>query len=221
MHALDDDLDLERVTTATAAVAAFAGMLADTFAGREADVTEENVQARVRGLVLMAISNKFGRMVVATGNKSELSAGYATLYGDMCGGYSVLKDIYKTTVFELARWRNEHAPAGAKGPGGRVIPDTILTKPPSAELREGQTDQDSLPPYDVLDDILECLIEGEQGIDEIAARGHPPEVVRRVSRLLDTAEYKRRQASPGVKITSRAFGRDRRYPITTRFRYRE
>ncbi len=157
-------------------------------------------------------------MVVATGNKSELSAGYATLYGDMCGGSSVLKDSYKTTVFELARWRNANLPTGARGPDGKVIPDTILTKPPSAELREGQTDQDSLPPYDVLDDILECLIEHEQGIDEIAARGHPPEVVRRVSRLLDTAEYKRRQASPGVKITSRAFGRDRRYPITNRFR---
>ena len=201
------------------AVDAFGGMLGDLFAGREPDVTEENLQARIRGMILMAISNKFGHMVLTTGNKSEMSVGYATLYGDMCGGYSVLKDVYKTTAFALARWRNENLPAGAKGPVGAVIPDAIITKPPTAELRPDQTDQDSLPPYDVLDDILECLIEGEQGIDEIAARGHDAEVVRRVSRMLDLAEYKRRQAPPGVKITSRAFGRDRRYPITNRFRY--
>ncbi len=203
------------------AVESFGAMLAAPFAGREADVTEENIQARVRGLILMALSNKFGDMVLTTGNKSEMSVGYATLYGDMCGGYSVLKDVYKTTVFDLARWRNQSGPAGAKGPRGRVMPESVISKPPSAELSPGQTDQDTLPPYEVLDDILECLIEREQGIDEIAGRGHPPEIVRRVSRMLDSAEYKRRQAPPGVKITSRAFGRDRRYPITNRFRYRE
>ncbi len=203
------------------AVEAFAAALAPLFAGREADVTEENIQSRVRGLMLMAMSNKFGDMVLTTGNKSETSVGYATLYGDTCGGYSVLKDVYKTTVFALARWRNQNAPAGARGPGGRAIPESIIDKPPSAELRPGQTDQDSLPPYDVLDDILERLVEREQGIEDIVGRGHPPEVVRRVSRLLDSAEYKRRQAPPGVKITSRAFGRDRRYPITNRFRHGE
>jgi len=201
------------------AVEAYGGMLGELFAGRQPDVTEENIQARIRGMILMAISNKLGHMVLTTGNKSEMSVGYATLYGDMCGGYSVLKDVYKTTAFALARWRNENLPAGAKGPAGAVIPDAVITKPPSAELRPDQTDQDSLPPYAVLDDILECLVEGEQGIDEIAARGHDAEVVRRVSRMLDLAEYKRRQAPPGVKITSRAYGRDRRYPITNRFRY--
>ncbi len=197
---------------------AFADMLAEPFAGRPPDVTEENIQARIRGLVLMAISNKLGDMVLTTGNKSEMSVGYATLYGDMCGGYSVLKDIYKTTVYDLARWRNAHVPIDALAPEGAVIPATIIAKAPSAELRADQTDQDSLPPYDVLDDILERLIEHEDGLDEIAARGHPPDVVRRVARMLDTAEYKRRQAPPGVKITRRAFGRERRYPITNRFR---
>ena len=202
------------------AVGAFADMLAELFAGREPDVTEENIQARIRGLILMAISNKSGDMVLTTGNKSEMSVGYATLYGDMCGGYSVLKDIYKTTVFDLARWRNDNLPTGARGAKGEVVPGSIIAKPPSAELRPDQTDQDSLPPYDVLDDILERLIEHEDRIDDIVARGHDPEVVRRVSRMLDIAEYKRRQAPPGVKITSRAFGRDRRYPITNRFRDR-
>ena len=203
------------------AIEAFDGMMAEQFAGREADVTEENLQARLRGLILMAISNKLGAMVLTTGNKSEMSVGYATLYGDMCGGFSVLKDVYKTAVFALSRWRNQSHPAGARGPAGRVIPEAIIDKAPSAELRDNQTDQDSLPPYDVLDDILEGLIEHEQSIDEIAARGHEPETVRRISRMLDLAEYKRRQAPPGVKITSRAFGRDRRYPITNRFRYGE
>ena len=202
-------------------VEAVGGMLAGMFEGREADVTEENVQARLRGLTLMAISNKFGHMVLTTGNKSEMSVGYATLYGDMCGGFSVLKDVYKTAVFALSRWRNQSVPAGALGPAGRVIPEAIIDKPPTAELRPDQTDQDSLPPYDTLDDILECLIEHEKGIDEIARRGHDPAVVRRISRMLDLAEYKRRQAPPGVKITSRAFGRDRRYPITNRYRYGE
>ncbi|MCP5366413.1 MAG: NAD+ synthase [Hyphomicrobiales bacterium] len=200
------------------AMRAFDAMLRDQFTGRNADTTEENVQARSRGITLMALSNKFGYMVLSTGNKSEMSVGYATLYGDMCGGYNVLKDVYKTTVFALARWRNGHRPAGALGPAGPVVPEAIITKPPTAELKPNQTDQDTLPPYDVLDDILHGLIEDEMSRTEIAARGHDPETVQRVWRLLDLAEYKRRQAPPGVKITRRAFGRDRRYPITNAFK---
>jgi len=199
------------------AMQAFGAMLKPVFGDRAADTTEENIQARSRGIVLMALSNKLGHMLLTTGNKSEMSVGYATLYGDMAGGYSVLKDVYKTDVFRLARWRNDNRPDDLAGPSGPVIPDRILTKPPSAELRPDQTDQDSLPPYDVLDDILRCLIEGEMGIDEIVARGHAPELVQRVWRMLDIAEYKRRQAPPGVKLSSRAFGRDRRYPITNKF----
>ena len=199
------------------AMDAFGEMLSGIFEDSEPDATEENIQARSRGLIVMAISNKLGYMALTTGNKSEMSVGYATLYGDMCGGYSVLKDVYKTTVYRLSNWRNQHHPAGALGPAGRVIPERIITKVPSAELKPGQTDQDTLPPYDVLDDILECLIEGERAVDEIVARGHDPETVRRVWQMLDRAEYKRRQAPPGVKITSRAFGRDRRYPITNGF----
>jgi NAD+ synthase len=189
-----------------------------TFAGRPRDITEENLQARVRGLLLMALSNKFGAMVVTTGNKSEMSVGYATLYGDMCGGYSVLKDIYKTEVFALARWRNEQWPAGALGPEGRVIPESSITKVPTAELRPNQTDQDSLPPYDVLDAILQGLVEDERSVSEIVDLGYPRDLVLRVQQLLYTAEYKRRQAPPGVKITRKGFGRDRRYPITNAFR---
>jgi NAD+ synthase len=200
------------------AMAAFEAMLKPLFDGREADITEENIQARARGLTLMAVSNKLGHMVLSTGNKSEMSVGYATLYGDMCGGYNVLKDVYKTTVYALARWRNQKHPGGALGPAGRVIPERIITKAPTAELRPDQTDQDSLPPYEVLDDILEGLIEHEMGVKEIAARGHEAATVNRVWRLLETAEYKRRQAPPGVKITQRAFGRDRRYPITNAFK---
>ena len=200
------------------AVAAFGTMLEPVFAGRAPDITEENIQARIRGVILMAISNKLGSMLLTTGNKSEMSVGYATLYGDMCGGYSVLKDVYKTTVFALARWRNQHLPAGARGPGGTVIPERIITKPPSAELRANQTDQDSLPPYDELDAILQGLVEQDLSARELVAQGHDPAVVRRVSNLLDIAEYKRRQAPPGVKITRKAFGRDRRYPITNAFR---
>jgi NAD+ synthase len=165
----------------------------------------------------MAISNKLGSMVLSTGNKSEMSVGYATLYGDMCGGYSVLKDIYKTTVYDVSRWRNGHRPDGSKGPAGRVIPERILTKAPSAELKPDQTDQDSLPPYDELDAILKCLIEDDMALGDIAAAGHDRDIVERVWRMLDRAEYKRRQAPPGVKITARAFGRDRRYPITNGF----
>ena len=199
------------------AMQAFSAMLRDLFAGRPADVTEENIQARARGLVLMAISNKFGHMLLTTGNKSEVSVGYATLYGDMCGGFSVLKDIYKTTVFALARWRNQRRPDGFLGPSGRVMPERVITRPPSAELRPDQTDQDSLPPYEVLDGILAALIEEESSVEEIAAKGYDRDVVRRVWRMVDRAEYKRRQAAPGVKISRRAFGRDRRYPITNGF----
>jgi NAD+ synthase len=200
---------------------AFEQMLAPSFAGTRADATEENIQARIRGVILMALSNKTGDMLVTTGNKSEMSIGYATLYGDMCGGFSVLKDVYKTTVFELARWRNAGRAEGALGPAGVVIPERIITKAPSAELKPDQTDQDSLPPYPVLDDILESLVEREETLAELAARGHAVETVRRVQRMLYLAEYKRRQAPPGVKITRRAFGRDRRYPITNGFVDRE
>ena len=200
------------------AMRAFDEMLSGAFEGRKADATEENIQARARGITLMALSNKFGHMVLSTGNKSEMSVGYATLYGDMCGGYSVLKDVYKTTVYSLTEWRNAARPEGAKGPAGRVVPERVLTKAPSAELKPDQTDQDSLPPYDVLDDILGCLIEDEMAVAEIAARGHDPAVVARVWHMLEGAEYKRRQAPPGVKITRRAFGRDRRYPITNAYR---
>lgn len=193
-------------------------MLAPIFAGREPDITEENLQARIRGVLLMAISNKLGAMVLTTGNKSEMSVGYATLYGDMCGGYSVLKDVYKTTVFALCRWRNQHHPSGALGPAGTVIPERIITKPPTAELRADQKDQDSLPPYDELDAILQGLVETDLSARELVEQGHDAAIVRKVSNLLDLAEYKRRQAPPGVKITRKAFGRDRRYPITNAFR---
>ena len=200
------------------AMLAFGEMLQPLFKGHEADVTEENIQARSRGLLLMSISNKFGSMLLTTGNKSEMAVGYSTLYGDMSGGYSVLKDVYKTDVFKLSLWRNENNLPTFLGPDGRVIPERIITKPPSAELKPDQTDQDTLPPYDKLDDILTCLIEDEMSVAEIAARGHTPETIERVWRMLDGAEYKRRQSPPGVKITSRAFGRDRRYPITNSLR---
>jgi NAD+ synthase len=199
------------------AMEAFSAALAPAFTGRAPDITEENIQSRARGLILMALSNKFGHMLLTTGNKSEMSVGYATLYGDMCGGYSVLKDVYKTTVFELSRWRNAHVPPGALGPRGKVMPERIITKPPSAELKPNQTDQDSLPPYDILDAILARLIENEAGIDEAVTDGYDRATVLRVWKLLDRAEYKRRQAPPGVKITPRAFGRDRRYPMTNGF----
>ena len=199
------------------AMTAFDDMLAPVFEGREADTTEENIQARARGMIVMALSNKLGYMPLTTGNKSEMSVGYATLYGDMCGGYSVLKDVYKTTVFAVSHWRNQNHLPDLMGPDGRVIPERIITKKPTAELKPDQYDEDSLPPYDVLDDILKHLIEGEQAIPDIGGRGHDPDTVRRVWQMLDRAEYKRRQAPPGVKISSRAFGRDRRYPITNGF----
>jgi NAD+ synthase len=199
------------------AMQAFAGMLAPAFGNRPPDITEENLQSRIRGVTLMALSNKFGDMLLTTGNKSEMSTGYATIYGDMCGGYSVLKDVYKTTVFALSWWRNENQSAIGLGPKGMVMPERVITKPPSAELKPDQKDQDSLPPYEVLDAILEGLVEGEKSVDALVADGFDRALVLRVWRLLDRAEYKRRQAPPGVKITPRAFGRDRRYPITNGF----
>jgi NAD+ synthase len=199
-------------------VTALEATLAPLFAGREPDTTEENLQARARGVLLMALSNKFGWMVLTTGNKSEMSVGYATLYGDMCGGYSVLKDVYKTTVFALSSWRNRARPDGGMGPEGPVIPEAIILKPPTAELRPNQTDQDSLPPYDMLDGILLGLIEREEPAQAIADAGFPIAMVKRVQHMLYIAEYKRRQAPPGVKISRRNLSRDRRYPITNAFR---
>jgi NAD+ synthase len=200
------------------AVDMYNDMLSGMFAGREADTTEENIQARIRAVTLMALSNKFGDMLLTTGNKSEMSVGYATLYGDMCGGFSVLKDVYKTTVFALSHWRNKNLPDCVLGPGGEVIPENIIVKPPTAELREDQKDQDSLPPYDELDDMLQCLVEDEMSFEDIVERGHSAGDVARIENLLYIAEYKRRQAPPGVKIGGKNFGRDRRYPITNRFR---
>ncbi|MGA1830755.1 NAD+ synthase [Rhizobium wenxiniae] len=201
-------------------VEGFLASLSDMFEGTDQGITEENLQSRTRGTILMAISNKFGSMVVTTGNKSEMSVGYATLYGDMNGGFNPIKDLYKMQVYALAEWRNEHLPAGALGPSGEVIPKNIISKAPSAELRPDQKDQDSLPPYPVLDDILECLVEMEMGTEDIVARGHDVATVHRIEHLLYLAEYKRRQSAPGVKITKKNFGRDRRYPITNRFRDR-
>jgi NAD+ synthase len=216
---LADRLGIRLLTLPIAPVMTSAeAALAPIFEGRPRDVAEENVQARIRGLLLMALSNKFGSMLLTTGNKSEMSVGYATLYGDMCGGFSVLKDIYKTEVYRLSRWRNTNRPALAKGPLGEVIPERTLTRPPTAELRPDQTDQDSLPPYDQLDAILRALVEDETPVDEIAVA--PREIVARVQQMLYTAEYKRRQAPPGVKVSRRSFGRERRYPITNRFRER-
>jgi NAD+ synthase len=194
--------------------------LAPVFAGRERDITEENIQARARGLLLMAVSNKCGAMLLTTGNKSEMSVGYATLYGDMCGGYSVLKDLYKTEVYALSEWRNRCVPDGALGPAGEVIPAAVLTKAPTAELRPNQKDQDTLPEYAALDAMLTGLVEQERSVDQIAHDGYPRDVVSRTQNMLFTAEYKRRQAPPGVKTSIRSFGRDRRYPITNRFRER-
>jgi NAD+ synthase len=192
--------------------------LGDLFKGMPRDTTEENIQSRVRGVILMSVSNKFGSLVLTTGNKSEMSVGYATLYGDMNGGFNPVKDLYKTDVYRLSRLRNRWKPIGALGPDGTVLPERILTKAPTAELKENQRDQDTLPPYDTLDQILERLVEREESVHEITAAGFDPETVKRVERMLHVAEYKRRQAAPGVKVTLRNFGRDRRYPITNRFR---
>jgi len=202
----------------TPAMEAFDEMLAPAFEGRQRDLTEENIQSRIRGVTLMALSNKFGPMLLTTGNKSEMSVGYATIYGDMAGGYSVLKDAYKTTVFALSQWRNGKRPRLGLGPDGPVMPDRVITKPPTAELRDNQKDSDSLPPYEVLDPILHGLVEEELPVSALVERGFEHDVVARVERLLYIAEYKRRQAPPGVKLGKRNFGRDRRYPITNAFR---
>ena len=193
---------------------AFKASLATEFKGLPEDTTEENIQARVRGVFLMALSNKFGSIVLTTGNKSEMATGYCTLYGDMAGGFAVIKDVLKTTVFKLARWRNVHDPYGT---GISPIPDRIITRPPSAELRPGQVDQDSLPPYEVLDAILERYMEDDQGVDEVIAAGFDPALVQRVARLIRINEYKRRQAPVGIRVTHRSFGKDWRYPITGKF----
>jgi NAD+ synthase len=224
-ESLDDAAGLARalgvrydVVPIESAVEGLEAALAGVFAGAPRDVTEENLQARARGTILMAISNKFGLMVVTTGNKSEMSVGYATLYGDMNGGFNPIKDLYKTEVYRLARLRNSWKPEDALGPSGTVIPENVLTRAPSAELRENQTDQDTLPPYDVLDQILERLVEREEPLATIIAAGFDRDTVMKVERMLSLAEYKRRQAAPGVKVTLKNFGRDRRYPIVNRFR---
>ena len=190
-----------------AAFAAFNQTLAETFAGRAVDITEENLQSRCRGVLLMALSNKFGQVVLTTGNKSEMAVGYATLYGDMCGGFAPIKDVYKTLVYRLARYRNSLG-------DGEVIPERVITRPPSAELRPDQKDSDSLPPYEVLDPILEAYVEDSRSIADIVAMGYDQATVQRVAALVRRSEYKRRQAPPGPKVTRRAFGRERRYPIT-------
>jgi len=200
------------------AVAAFDQMLSGSFADAQVDITEENVQSRIRGVTLMALSNKFGHMLLTTGNKSEMSVGYATIYGDMAGGYNPLKDAYKMTVFKISEWRNSRRPKIGLGPDGPVIPPAIITRPPSAELRPDQKDEDSLPPYPVLDGILTGLVEHEKSVAQLEAEGFERETVKKVERLLYLSEYKRRQAPPGVKLGMRNFGRDRRYPITNAFR---
>jgi NAD+ synthase (glutamine-hydrolysing) len=194
---------------------AFKASLSHEFKGLAEDATEENIQARIRGTLLMALSNKFGSIVLTTGNKSEMATGYCTLYGDMAGGFAVIKDVAKTTVFKLANWRNQHDPFGT---GAQPIPERIITRPPSAELRADQTDQDSLPPYEVLDAILERYMENDQSIDEILAAGFAAADVERVTKLIKINEYKRRQAPIGIRVTHRSFGKDWRYPITSKFR---
>jgi NAD+ synthase len=223
-QSMDDATDIAGrlgVTLDTVPIADTVAALESTLGtnvGELNDLTTQNLQARTRGVLLMALSNQLGLMLLTTGNKSEMSVGYATLYGDMCGGYSVLKDVYKTMVFDLARWRNLHRPPGALGPQGAVIPEATIARPPTAELKPGQTDQDSLPPYEELDRILHMLIEEELPIAEIVARGEREAVVRRIQRMLYAAEYKRRQAPPGVKITPRNLSRDRRWPIANGWR---
>jgi NAD+ synthase len=224
-QSLDDAASIARalgvrydIVPIESAVHGLEAALTGIFAGAPRDVTEENLQARARGVILMAISNKFGLMVVTTGNKSEMSVGYATLYGDMNGGFNPIKDLYKTEVFRLAHLRNHWKPDDALGPEGPVIPENVMARAPSAELREEQTDQDTLPPYDLLDQILERLVEREEPLAAIVAAGFDREMVMKVERMLTLAEYKRRQAAPGVKVTMKNFGRDRRYPIVNRFR---
>jgi NAD+ synthase (glutamine-hydrolysing) len=193
------------------AFAAFLELLAPSFAERDPDLTEENLQSRIRGMLLMALSNKFGWLVLTTGNKSEMAVGYSTLYGDSAGGFAVIKDVYKTTVYRLCRLVNDRA-------GREIIPEAVFTKPPSAELRPDQRDDQSLPPYEVLDPILKAYVEDDRTAAEISATGADEAVVRRITRLVDVAEYKRRQTPPGVRVTPKAFGRDRRLPITNAYR---
>ena len=197
---------------------AFRASLAAEFAGLAEDATEENIQARIRGTLLMALSNKFGTIVLTTGNKSEMATGYCTLYGDMAGGFAVIKDVAKTLVYRLCEWKNQQPSLRADGSTGPVIPERIITRPPSAELRPDQTDQDSLPPYAVLDAILARYMEEDQSIAQIVAAGFASADVERVTRLIKINEYKRRQSPVGIRITHRAFGRDWRYPITSKFR---
>ncbi len=192
--------------------------LAPLFAGTAADLTEENIQSRLRGVMLMALSNKFGAMLLTTGNKSEVAVGYATIYGDMAGGYNPIKDLYKTRVFETCRWRNTHHEGWMKGPGGEVIPPAVIDKPPTAELRDDQKDEDSLPPYPVLDDILEMLIDKDASVADVVARGHDRATVKKIESLIYISEYKRFQSAPGARLTERAFWLDRRYPIVNRWR---
>ena len=223
-ESLDDAADLaqrlgirlDEISIAPA-MQAMETMLADQFAGTPPGVAEENIQSRLRGMILMGISNKVGPMVLATGNKSEYAAGYSTLYGDMCGGFAPIKDVWKVQVFDLCRWRNSHMPRGGAGPQGEVIPPAIIDKPPSAELRPDQKDTDSLPPYDRLDAIMQALCEEMVDVETIVARGYDREEVARASQLLFRAEYKRFQAAPGPKITALAFGRERRLPLTSGF----
>jgi NAD+ synthase (glutamine-hydrolysing) len=193
----------------------FKQSLAGEFAGLPEDTTEENIQARIRGVLLMALSNKFGSIVLTTGNKSEMATGYCTLYGDMAGGFAVIKDVLKTVVFKLARWRNQHDPYGT---GANPIPERIITRPPSAELRPDQVDQDSLPPYDILDGILARYMENDEGVEAIVAAGYDRATVERVAKLIRVTEYKRRQSPIGIRVTHRGFGKDWRYPITDKFR---
>jgi NAD+ synthase (glutamine-hydrolysing) len=207
-----DNLGIDfREISIDAAMGSYDAMLKDSFAGREPDIAEENIQARIRGNLVMALSNKFGWLVLATGNKSELSVGYATLYGDMAGGFAVLKDVFKGWVYRLVRWRNEQE-------GRELVPASVLERPPSAELRYEQRDDQSLPPYEILDAILLGYIEGDLNAEQLVRRGLPADDVERVIGLVDRAEYKRRQTPPGIRISTRAFGRDRRLPITNRFR---
>ncbi|HET9199836.1 MAG TPA: NAD(+) synthase, partial [Dehalococcoidia bacterium] len=211
-RAVADSLGIEFLTIPIEGpFSAYLDALSDSFADRPPDATEENLQARIRGNYLMALSNKFGWIVLTTGNKSEMAVGYATLYGDMAGGFAVVKDVPKTLLYRICHWLNADR-------GREVIPRSILEKPPSAELRPDQYDTDSLPPYDVLDPILEAYVEDDRSHDEIVAMGFEPKTVRRVLDLVNRSEYKRRQAPPGVKITARAFGRDRRLPIANRYR---
>jgi NAD+ synthase len=214
-RALGCRLDTVPISAAQGAVLETLGPL---FAGTDPGITEENIQSRLRGVMLMAISNKYGEMLLTTGNKSEMAVGYCTIYGDMNGGYNPVKDMYKTRMFLTARWRNDNHRDWMKGPAGEVIPDRIITKPPSAELRDNQTDQDSLPPYEVLDAILEGLVEREASVAELVAEGHDRDTVKKVEHLLYIAEYKRFQSAPGTRLTQKAFWLDRRYPIANRFR---